>query len=533
MNEHLLVGINVLKNEKLLGISFNQETDKEYIENDIMVHLKRKNALRYIQDSDYHGKDGQSIGDMYFYIDNFDVKEDTVNYYLVKNTLHNSLIVRTSSDTATERYSNETKDKIIYSFSNTNLIDVCLEPDAESFLKTVCAITNMNSHKYLVVIEGQLDDKKDKKEAINLYINKLKTLLKDKLLIEQIRTSFYPISKSKIKLVLQISNNSRLNTYNDVCYIIDDDDYSIKAAKSYEIESIVSEKMYNKFGRMKDARLELISEQLGQYSHELKTYACLYKIDDNIRLYNSFSTKVITADDNFQELYKCMAISGNGNFAGNAIVINSDIFSGIKCGRYDDSYIRLTAPYAESDKALSNCVESKTVLITEYGAVIYVENDANILTDVDMISIQLNDENISIKKLIMYMRSTLLLWIITKNYMAYDLYLFMIRFNKPTIPIIDTILNNDSDILEEYFDELCELENEFLKAEKVIIQNKDKYSNEEYDNNLEELVHNHNKNADSIMKKTDKIFYNLCKFNEDDIKQIEYDIGRMKIYCWK
>lgn len=130
---------NVLKNEKLLGISINQESDKDYIENNIMVHIKRENVLRYIQDSDYHGKDGQSIGDMYFYVDGFDDNIDKINFNLIKSALYNNSIIRTSIDTAYERYSEATKDKVIYSFINADLTDINLEPNIECFLKTVCA----------------------------------------------------------------------------------------------------------------------------------------------------------------------------------------------------------------------------------------------------------------------------------------------------------------------------------------------------------------------------------------------------------
>lgn len=523
---------NILKNEDLLGISFNQETDREYIQNNIMVHIKRKNDLKFIQDSDYHGKDGQSIGDMYFYIDNTCENNNVVNYEVVKSALTNSTIIRTSSDTAIERYSNATKNKVIYDFRNNNFIEINLEPDFDCFLKTVCAITNMNNNKYLIVIEGQTDDKKDKNEVIGIYSNKLMTELKNNLIIERIKVSQYPISKSKIKLVLQIFNNSRLNIYNNVCYVIDNEN-SIKVARSNEIESIVSEKMYNKFGRIKDAKLQLMSQQLVEYNQELKTYACIYKVVDNIVKFFDFNLNVIKVDNNFQELYKYVALCGNGQNNGNTIILNQTIQSGINCGRYEHSYLRLTAPYGESATNALNSVKDRSILITKYGAVMYVEKESNILTSIELMCIEITDSTISIKKLIMYLRSTLLLWIITKNFMAVDIYDFLSRLSKPSIPIINTLFNSDSDIIEHYFDELFELENNFLKEEKTIIKNSSEYSNEEYNNQLDNLIKCHNENADLIMKKVDQVFYNLCKFNENDIKQIEDDLGRMKIYCWK
>ncbi|MBU3104409.1 hypothetical protein [Clostridium gasigenes] len=521
---------NILKDENLSCIGFNQETDRAYIKENIMTHIKRKNNIAFIQDSDYHGKTGQNIGEMCFYIDK--KGNNIMSFDMVLANIKSNDNMKTSVDTLKERYDKFIDNKNIFIFEKVDFINGGLV-NKEKFFETTCAILNMDTKNNLIQFEGEIDLELQKREIIENFLEIISTELRNKNLFAKSLTIFpYQLSKSKHKLVLQLKGKNRLNLIDGRCYVIDKDQ-TVIVAEANIIESIVAENIYNKFGKNTDAKMGKISQQCESQKQELKSYSVIYKIIDRIKLLNDIKVENVKMSEKYQLLKNTLEEYTNGNSTGNTIIFEPGYLKGIKGGRFNDCYIRLTPPiyntYIESD----NKVNANTILLTQYGGVLLVKEECFIESNILIVKILLKNNDIEVEILVAYLRSSLFQWIICKNYVKEDLFHFIITLKDVRIPILDLLKEGTHDSLKKYIDELVNLEKNFIVEQERLFKKLGKQKEtSEYEKKIEAVASKHNKKAEVIMNEIDEYLFDLCGLNNEDKIQIFKDLKSLKIYNW-
>lgn len=520
---------NILQDKNLTCIGFNQDSDRKYIKEDILSHIKRERELAFIQDSDYHAKVGQRIGEMYFYIENQDNVE--INFNLVRDILNGSKFLKTSCDTDKERYEKLIKNKIMFQFNNDNLQQLDIKEGWKELAKTFCAVLNSGDEKHLIEIEGQVNGELNKEEVIENYTDLLmKKLIEDNFKITQMKINKNIRSKSKVRLLFGIGATTRLSMYEDKCYIINREK-NIEIAKASDIEAIVAKNMHIKFGRVKDFKMKKIADQCISYSKELLAYSLVYKLIDKISFMEDMEVDKIEIHDYI--LSNSDEIRGNGEIQGEVILIEHKELRELRGGRLSESYLRVSAPTYNLTSNNTIKVDKNSILIVPGGGVYLVNQETKIETDAKIICLKINNEQINIKVFVAYLKSSIFQWMISKNYMKDDIYNFLNSLKKPIIPIFGRLMKDEHKVLEEYIDELIDKEITFVNQENSILKSVNKSPTQSDVEKLTSRVNLHNREAEKIMKNIDYYIYEQLELCENEQEQIVDDLKRLKIYCWE
>jgi len=514
--------LNILKNKKLICLSFNKENTRKYVIDSLIPQIRkeRRAPLNFIQCSDFHGRRGEKVGVFYFLVEQDSKK---ICYKTLFERLSKSELVKTALDTAKERYEHFKKGKIVFPLGE--LSSEKIREKEDNLKKIICSILNSNKG----IIEFEVISKEELKEDINKTIEILLKEILDKTYvfgeIIGIHYQIFQLSKSKYTVLLEFDNSKRLYLYKNICYIIDENETSkIRAAKAYEIEALVAEKIHYRFGKYQDELLREISKDSAKIKKSLLSFSLIYKIDryiKHIEPLKDFSIDVLEWEPLSDDVKKTVEEYTNGVWNGDFIVLNRRLFSQTKGGRYFQSYLRISPPTynisLEKPSTKLSEVKKGDILLGPNGACFLVLKDKKMLTATPIFKIRLTSENkVTSNILIGYFKSSFLQWYIqTLGYE--DLTDFIIGNPLPLLQNMDKIgrdidanVNNILVEEEKYFDEISKVKEDDLKLEKI--------------------TKRHNENCEKYLRNIDKCIFDCLGIKKEGAERIYKDLKKIDVY---
>lgn len=511
----------ILNNEDLLCIGFNKEKTKEYVKENLIKDRKR--ALNFIQDSDFHGRAGEQVGSLYFLIEK---ETEKINFNLLLKRILKNKDVITSSDQGKDNYESFIKNKIIFPFNNFAIDTISSETTNELCI-TLCAL--LNSEPGFIEFDVNLDEQIDVKSFTDNLIDKLRDLIIEKIdyFPHRISYTFFLISKSKFRILLNIGKSRNLKLYNGICYFIDKSG-KIKKAESNEIESIVAKKIYERFAKSNDFLLNEINANSTKMINFLDSLSTFYKIENKTKYLNKINIDILKNDTLNEEINEIIENQPNGFFEGNLIVLSGLLK--INCGRYTHSYLRITPPTFIYDltkidsKVKLNKIEKNTIIISVGGACYLTQEEVDLVSEYLVFKISGFAEIIDPNVLIAYLKSSFFQWLISKIHDYTDLFDFCLKTGIPSIPIIADLFSEKNIDLKNISKNIVLEEKNFLRESEKIKDNKD---NKEQS---KKLLEKHNNKCDDYLRSIDKFLFELLGFSNREIKRVLSDLKNMKIY---
>jgi hypothetical protein len=510
--------LEILNNENLLCIGFNKEKTKDYLKQNLLS--ERKHPINFIQDSDFHGGDGEKVGSLYFLIEN---ENEKICFNSIVRRLQKNKDVVTSSDKGKEDYEEFKKNKIIIPFENFDIENIS-EEKVEQLCVSFCAL--LNSENGYLEFDVNIGEQIDAKSYLDELLNKLNEIIEKKTgyFPYRILGTFFIISKSKFRIVLDVGTSDHLRLYKGICYHIDKEK-KVRVAESHEIESIVSKKIYKRFERNNDSLLEQINSNSTKMTNFLESLSLFYKIENKIKFLDNLKFDFLEfnyLDNDINEIIKAQE---NGFLEGNLIVISR--LSKIRCGRFPDSYLRISPPTFNcdltkiSEKNKTNLIDKNSIIVSLNGACYLCNEQNSLVSGYPIFKISDYNEVLNPLLLISYLKSTFLQWYLCKIFDYDSFFDFCIKTNTPYIPIIKGLLNEGNDELLNFSRNILIEEKNFLKE-----YNKNKNSKDQ----IGSLIKKHNNRCDDYFRSIDKNIFKLLEFSNSEILKIFNDVKKMDIY---
>ena len=523
--------LTILKNENLLCIDFNQDSNRDYIKKNLLpqVFIERKKMLNFIQNSDYHGGVGEKVGSLNFSVER---SEGKLCYDILLKRLNKHKDIKTTIDTSQERYKEFVKDiekegSRIISFGLLSDIKDMSEIE-EQLCKTTCAI--LNSNKCYIEFELNISLNEDLKQQTNKIFDSIVQILTNKIenfLSKSIRYLSFQISKSKHKVIIWFEESERLSLYNGLCYFFNSHN-DISIAKAHQIESIVAKKIQEKLGISKEKLIDKITTTSSRIRNCLSNYSLFYKIDKKIISSPELLIEFIIPTDLPSNIKKETLKQGLQNGVADSDFVYIGEFN-IKGGRRENSYFRFSSPtfrINESDipvDVIPKAVTEKSILIVEGGGSMLVDTGKKIFGDEAFFLISLKDLKIEPEILMAYLKSSLVQWLLYKIYDYDDLFQYFLLTGEKRIPIVAEFEKVNSATLISFVNNVLIEEGKILHIlEKT--KEEDKISKE---------VDNHNNKCDNYCRGIDKHLFDFLEFDKTDVELIFDELSNIKIYDFK
>lgn len=519
----------ILQDDRLICLGFNKEDTKKYVMNSLMPHFQKKRSrqLHFIQDSDFHGRPGEKVGLLHFTIDK---KLGNIGFDLLIKRFESNKMIRTSLDTALEDYEEfkkENFDNDLFIFEN-----ILEKKEEERLCKTLCAL--INSDKGGLEIHLEIKERSDTKEEVENILKYISDLLKVQLNYDFGIISYtqFQVSKSKQIFVMSLKDTNRLCLYNGVCYILDFSN-NIQIANSTDIESIVSRKIYQKYGKRKEKLINSITMNSANIKNNLISFSNAYKVENYIIPYSEFDIKFVKSQKLPKQI-KDLQDQVDENYNGNYVILHS-IKDDIIAGRYSDSYFRISPPTFKINENIFNdgldinTVEGNSIILIPGGGVLYISENKKLVSEIPCVIITPYEETIPLSTLIAFLKSSFLTWYFAKIKNYYEIIDFIIANKKKLIPVIKQIYKkDDSQLLGRHIQNILDFEKEFLKNISKMPKRTDeeKYKYIKY-------IENHNSTCDEQLRIIDKKIFNLIGFQKRNASELYKDLKELNIYDYK
>lgn len=515
--------LSILKEESLCCVSINKIATKEYIKTNLWPNIKkeRKIPLNFINDSDYHGGPGEEVGSGYFLLEK--TKKD-MGFQEILFALTTQNDIKTFLDIAHERYKNFVKNQHIIKMNVGKGMEYD-EPLLDEFCRNACAI--LNSDTGFVEFEINTHGIDDPKESINKIIKELLEVLNKRLKYVPGGGSVirFPISKNKEIVLFRFIKSKRLVLFENICFTFNKNNQLI-IADANEVEYIVSKKMFNRFGKSKDRAINTIAENAYKVKNSLIAFSIASKNDNFIVPYRDFKIEMLPMNKVTEEIKETVQNSSNGVPDGKYIAF----FKGendIKGGRYESSYLRVTAPTYNlkniEDGNLGADAEKNSILITINGATYICQDNVKIITEYPCFKFVITNKELNPYDVLGYFKSCFLEWYLIKVLDYDDLFDFFLATKQKKFPFIKGIIENQSNI-HQYVHNIILAENKFLKEYVKIFMKKD-----HKDENLK-LINRHNAECDRMMGYIDKEMFSLLDIPKYEISKIFEHLKELNIY---
>ncbi len=514
--------LNILGDDRLLCLGINKIGTKEYVKSQLLPNITapRANLLQFIQDSDYHGGDGEEVGSGYFLLKK---PERELNYNYIFSRLKKKKEVKSFLDVSKERYEEYIKDEHIIKL-NISLQDQSEKEDfVDKLCKNVCAI--FNSEKGIIQFEINTQGVDDHIKAIENEIDKIVEILKDKIGYSPRKGSFvrFPVTKNNENVLFKFSKSDRLVMYNNICYIFDINN-KLSKANSNQIEAIVASKIYRRFGKRKDRAVHAIADEAYKIKNSLKCFSIAYRNDEYLTPFEEYTIDLLPLAKPNRDMIETINDSFLGSHVGNYIIIPTDKYKEIAGGRYESHYLRITAPLYQigdfEEELKTTKITKGSILILIHGGVFWATTDSLIVTEKPCFVIKPSTDSVDFMSLAGYCRSTYWQWYLSKVLHNKDFFDFMLKKRTKAIPIPENLTKNATTIANTMHNVILEEAN-FLKEAK-----KHKKDN----NKINHLVTKHNKKSDSYMLQIDKEIFNMFHLTKSEIKEMYQDLKEMNIY---
>ncbi len=533
----------ILIHENLLGLEFKNIAKREAVKSMLRNPCyQRKRELALIQNSDFHNKGTDKLGEPCTYI----CLED-VSFPHIKEAFENPLGKITSPETPQIEF-------ILQNLEKGNRTYFLENYDEEQVLiKVVIALANAGSGNILI---GETTERKriglnnEEIENAKTFITScIKNSLDPMPVIE-----FYDLGIDK-KTILNVEINSRgysvySNKKTGEIFIWSDNKPKL-IEKTYLAELIKEniKRETDKFLSVKIKRIENLSNQMRKLRDDLEGMHITYKFDKSVLMLRELFEFAIFNEDNVsdkwnrikknkKEIEEIDQTFFNGDPRGNIIYLKGSFPA-----RYEQTILRFSVPVYKMNENLLDIIpetpfRDEKLLLIKGGGVFFSPVENKILKpemvygklDYDIVFLKLKPEFskvFSIRYLLAYLKSLPLLWLSYCMHDSTDIYKPNIFFNLPAPPE-----SNDVNEVDKAVDEILELERKYLEKEAQI-RFLMKKAPQERDSSLRSMEKKMKEHNDSINDKSlflDRHFLKEFDINDDEKMLMSTMLRNRKIF---
>ena len=250
------VRMGVFVHPALRALSFNKEETRERVRSLLcQPDYARDTPLSFIQSSDAHGSRG-TVGQPRTEVH---VPNGRATFSSIREALLHANRVKCSVDFADEEYRRITEDEAIARFVGREDAVRFREEDEDQIARFACAA--LNSGRGIIELDANIRSEDELREA---YPERIRTELESILerLLEPrppiLLTKALSFSATRIRILFKPITVSRLYSMAGAVLVLDDD--KARPAHSFEIESLVAERINARFGGRYRRTLEHVAE---------------------------------------------------------------------------------------------------------------------------------------------------------------------------------------------------------------------------------------------------------------------------------
>ena len=312
---------------------------------------------------------------------------------------------------------------------------------------------------------------------------------------------------------------------------------SPRPASAMEIECIVSENQFCKYGENQKSSLESSSTQLLRMGHSFPAIPLMYRIEANL----SRSRVEGLEFDMFEEFplpkqeVANTEASSEGYFDGNYGYIKTT--SDLGCGRLTDprSYHRLSVPQFRSSGTLEDNVIRKVkdcLLVGFGGSVYYVDKEIALFNSVPLFKISLspeihpdpNERKRLLLGISIWLKSNFIAWYVSAVCQKNDLWIMLMNRMSLPFPLDFSILKSVSADAQT----ILTLENNYLREVEILRKDKSKNTTK-----ISERTDRHNELANNAMRKADKEIMKILNTSDKDSLAILRCLRDLHIFSYE
>lgn len=511
-------------NENLYGMEFINPIARDQIENILKDPTYARNSrLAFVQSSDFHGKPEQKMGERSTFVrmDNVEKRDKNSLFQALKKALRDpDEFISAPGRPELQAILKKLTDKP--SIENINN-----EEEKKRLLQWICAYSNTEDGT--IIIGRNLKGN---------WIGQVEN--SEKEFAEKIQSAIISSIEPSPRVAFQVypyyGNNYvatiRVEKQHQICTISNEDKVYIlksgkpKPATSKEIIDMAESRFIERYSRLSiTSRLSEMSQKLLGTEDSIDILPIVRKVDKNsIPLRAVFKQPAFGAViNNKQE--EAIEMSGNGYVDGVIIPLSN------AKPRFGKHYLRVSAPIGNYETDITESFEesfrfSGEKIIIVPGGGVYYDNHQNITVAGNvyppMLFTEANKKHtVSFKFIAAYLKSSVAIWYAERCLGSADIRDIMVSQD---LPIPSNIEPSCQDSAETLIDELINLEREFLNAEKDLLNefpSKEEREGDEFDDLSSNLTLAHNENANKLVAKIDKLFYDFFEFTNKEVDMIE------------
>ena len=499
------------------------ETKKHLTEKVLRAEeYKRQRPLRIIQASDYHGGAAGEIARQYSMLET-DAK-------LSFNSLRQHLLqdggIKLSSDFIDERYNRLIEGREVIAFEFRNGFSVVDDELESTLAKALCGCLNSRCAMLQFNILNSAKSPGDEAQNLVDLIKKRLRLRLDPVVEFGFKLSDLSHSPTRQRFVFQPKENTRLRMVDGTAFTVAQK--HVVAAGARDIEQIVTQNLYTRFGKRRQRSLSQASNRLLMIANSFPALSIAYRIDQLLdrallsKLKHSFETP-----EQSTALEKAvMGPEANGSADGDVYVLRRD--QALKAGRLTDSYFRFTMPIFNKadpleDETATVTVPADTIIAYPEGGLHFGEHSAPVYAPFPIVMIRPQDDDQTLTRktllgLCALLKSTFLLWYTVAIHETTDIFEFLLRnFGRLPLP-------SDSALLETLS----------IHAERIVLSEKNllkEIAKGKWDSAAREKhIQRHNRDATNNMRLIDRDIFRALQFDNDDLREVYRALDELKLF---
>lgn len=496
----------------LRGICYKSEKQKYNIQHLLASpQYQRKSPVAFLKASDAHCINEIGRDQTFFNIDKLDWESiksafDNPNECIFTTFPETQIIINNVSQT-----------ELCLCVPNAN------ENSLEQLLKSFCALANSMGGFIIVgadsidLINGVVIDGEDEFKRFIDFIHDSSRRISG-LVISSINP--YPIKDERYIFIVRIKGHDNLVDVDNNGYIYQAKNNKIKLLNAHEIDCLIKQRMNKKITDVLFTELNAINTRTSYIESYLQSIPILSSYEElSENLLSLVSLNIVDpfplSDQQRKSVVEKFETCTNGKSRGNVFY-----FESFQKPRLQDAYLRITIPKF-AVKGLKSLDHKPSIYIVPGGAVYYSEKIMHCYNRMGVPVLRIAPRGqYPIKFLCAFLKSSFFLWLLKNKYDDFNLYRkeIMTTIQVPKIHVNNPSENSLIQGIESEFDEICKIEQAFLKKE---VKNYKDFVSE---------TQSHNKRTQELFYKIDEKIYELLRLKKDEIETINKNLKASNVF---
>ena len=343
----------------------------------------------------------------------------------------------------------------------------------------------------------------------------------------QVDIQVYSYYGSKYIASVRVKKHSQICVSNseDKVYLLKNN--KPNPASSKEIIDIAEKQLLERYSHLSISdKLSEMSQRLMGAEDSIDVLPIVRKIDKDSSLMRALFEIPKYGALLSDEERDCINLPGNGLLNGNIISLT------LTRPRYEEHYLRITAPIGNCDNREEHFDETSVCsgekIIIAPGGGIYYDSHENITVACEVIppiifsKIRQEYDYLGVKFVAAYLKSSIAIWYAERCLGSSDVWRKEIIYRVPIPKNVDTVNKKRA---EQLLDQIVNQEYEFLRVEKELLEKVVASENDDYKRELEGAINQernkHNSAANLLVNDIDYLFYQWFNLTEKEIGVIE------------